>query len=468
MKYWILSMVLLMGAASSSGVVILMDYSDGGSDGFHDVAVRDGGFENVVDSALHDARTYAEMPDWDNLTGLDTKTLGRTNLALSTYGPRNAVISEGRTPGQNMGHTIQSGDIFQGSMMWRDSGSWDADDQIKVILFYTSDNTLTGAATDLMTWNSGPRTGVETWEKKTFPSTGFVDALAVGKTLMVRFEVEAEDLHFARMDDLYLEVTSNGEPQPSELLLTNLMRSAGTVTVEWNQLTDRYILVASGVLDGMRTNGLTVASGTVPAQSASFSYEAETGFFQLIRNIAALENIISPVLVSAVKEQSTVLAPSNKVYDAEVESIVSLQLSESAFSIGELTYFPHLKSLDLKGVGLTGLGSLSSLSSIQWLNLSSNAFASASLPALPAQVEALQLEANQLTDLSMMEPLVHLRWLDLEDNQLTDLSSLVTNAANGGLGDGDEVWVRGNPLGATALTQISILQSTYNVKVVYE
>jgi hypothetical protein len=258
-------------------------------------------------------------------------------------------------------------------------------------------------------------------------------------------------------------------PPPGEsLLLTHLALSTGTVTAEWNQLADRYIVVASPVPDSMSHNGLTVASGTTPTNAATFSYDGSIGFFRVAADIAAVSNITSAGLVAAVKEQAYADAPTNRVYDMETEAILGLGLPGQSVAADELSSFGNLKALSLAGSGLTSLGSLTSLSNLVWLNLSSNQFASATLPGLPPGVEALDLENNQLSSLAMIEPLVHLRWLDLEGNKVTDLSSLVTNAANGGLGEGDQLWVRGNPLSAAATNQIQILQSTYKVKVIYQ
>ncbi|VGO18170.1 leucine-rich repeat domain-containing protein [Pontiella sulfatireligans] len=84
-----------------------------------------------------------------------------------------------------------------------------------------------------------------------------------------------------------------------------------------------------------------------------------------------------------------------------------------------------------------------------------------------SNLQALNLDNNQVSNLSGIESLTHLRWLDLENNQITDLSAVVANAAAGGLGEGDQLWVRGNPLSAAATNQIQTLENTYNVKVFY-
>ena len=64
---------------------------------------------------------------------------------------------------------------------------------------------------------------------------------------------------------------------------------------------------------------------------------------------------------------------------------------------------------------------------------------------------------NSITDISAVSHLTNLKLLDLTNNSITDISPLVSN---NGLGQGDEVHVRGNPLNAVSLnTHIPELQS---------
>ena len=74
---------------------------------------------------------------------------------------------------------------------------------------------------------------------------------------------------------------------------------------------------------------------------------------------------------------------------------------------------------------------------------------------------------NKLTALNL-SGCTNLTWLDLMANQLTDLSALVTNAAQGGLGVGDTVYLYSNPLSQFARTnQLFKLTNTYHVTVYY-
>ena len=69
----------------------------------------------------------------------------------------------------------------------------------------------------------------------------------------------------------------------------------------------------------------------------------------------------------------------------------------------------------------------------------------------------LNLRGNSVSDISAVAGLTNLTWLSLGRNNISDISSLV---ANTGLGEGDEVYVKGNPLSYQFIhTHIPTLQS---------
>ncbi|MCK4565553.1 MAG: leucine-rich repeat domain-containing protein, partial [Verrucomicrobia bacterium] len=252
------------------------------------------------------------------------------------------------------------------------------------------------------------------------------------------------------------------------LAITNLVIGSGTVEVEWNRASGHYIVVSGDDLLSFPAAGAVEASETVSSNSAAtFPYAADRGFFQIMLDIATVGTITSPELHAELKVQSPVIAPTNEVYDVDFEGVVGLTLPGQDVTVAELAEFGNLDKLSLAGSALTTLGDLSSLNGITWLNLSSNQLASTSGLGVLTSLETLDLQNNLIADLSGIESLIHLRWLDLENNQITDLSAVLSNAANGGLGERDELWVRGNPLSTTATNQIQTLETTYKVKVFY-
>lgn len=271
------------------------------------------------------------------------------------------------------------------------------------------------------------------------------------------------------LDNIEVKTGSGIEPPgpPPELAITNLLLSSGNATIEWNQSPDRFIVVAAEEVGGMMVEGETVVSSTTATNEASFAYNGDSGFFRVQSGIAAVDGITSTSLWNEVKAQSTANAPMNRIYDVELDGVVGMTLPGSSFPMSELTNFALLDKLSLAGSGLTALGDLSPVTNLTWLNLSGNQLGDLSPLGVLTELEALNLGSNRISNLSGIEGLSHLRWLDLENNQIADLALAVTNAANGGLGNGDELWVRDNPLSAAATNQIQTLESIYNVKVYF-
>ena len=213
----ILVFSLLATVYASQASVILMDYDDGTAGGGHDAAVRDGDFENTTAST--DNALFSEMPNWTDLlnSGLNATQVDNPS---GVGGNRNGVITSNRKFAQSLGYTIAAGDQFQASFMWLDAAKWDNGDHIKMVLFYTDDNTLTGSATDLITFETANRTGIGTWEDAIFGATGFADAGAVDKTLMLRFETNGSvaSNEFARFDNISLEAI----PEPAVITFIGL------------------------------------------------------------------------------------------------------------------------------------------------------------------------------------------------------------------------------------------------------
>jgi len=142
-----------------------------------------------------------------------------------------------------------------------------------------------------------------------------------------------------------------------------------------------------------------------------------------------------------------------------------------------------LTRLTLDGNLINDVQALRFLTELTYLNLNANALSSVSgLDELP-KLEELSADNNQFTSLNRFSGLVHLKHLnlannqivisaqydgevlanltqlhnlDLRNNQIANLSALVGSE----LGDGDEVYLQGNPLSHTALTvQIPALEA---------
>jgi hypothetical protein len=109
---------------------------------------------------------------------------------------------------------------------------------------------------------------------------------------------------------------------------------------------------------------------------------------------------------------------------------------------------------------------LAAMRSLLWLNLSWNQIPSIAGLTNMTKVTELRLGHNQITSLAPLANLPNLHSVNLSANLITDLTPLVMNAAAGGLGPGDEVWLGANPLSSYAQTvQIPMLRNTYGVTV---
>ena len=103
------------------------------------------------------------------------------------------------------------------------------------------------------------------------------------------------------------------------------------------------------------------------------------------------------------------------------------------------------------------LSPLAGLTNLESLFLDSNGIANLSALAGLTQLTRLALNNNSISDLSPLAGLTNLRWMRLASNKISDIAPLV---ANTGLGEGDTVDVRGNPLSYAAIhTHIPALQS---------
>ena len=116
-----------------------------------------------------------------------------------------------------------------------------------------------------------------------------------------------------------------------------------------------------------------------------------------------------------------------------------------------------LTRLEASNANISSLIGLEFATNLTTLDLTGNSFSDISPVAGLTNLTGLYLPSNHITDLSPLSSLTNLKTLRLNDNSISNLSSLV---ANTGLGDGDEVNVKGNPLSYLSIhTHIPTLKS---------
>ncbi len=119
--------------------------------------------------------------------------------------------------------------------------------------------------------------------------------------------------------------------------------------------------------------------------------------------------------------------------------------------------FPRLSELDLENNKISDISPLDKLPALEKLELDRNLISDlavfATLGAFP-DLSNLDLGKNNIIDLTPLAGLTGLEELDLENNLITNIDPLV---ANTGLGSGDTIDLRNNPLPCTELPNIQNL-----------
>ena len=124
--------------------------------------------------------------------------------------------------------------------------------------------------------------------------------------------------------------------------------------------------------------------------------------------------------------------------------------------LSPLAGLTNLIELYLGANPASDLSPLAGLTNLESLFLDDHGISDLSPLAGLTKLTRLALNNNSISDLSPLAGLTSLRWMRLAGNNISGLSSLVTNM---GLGSGDEVDVRGNPLSHTSIkTHIPTLQ----------
>ena len=143
---------------------------------------------------------------------------------------------------------------------------------------------------------------------------------------------------------------------------------------------------------------------------------------------------------------------------AGLTKLTRLYLDQNLISdISSLAGLTNLTWLDLSWNSISDTSVLAGLINLTWLYLSGNSISDISSLAGLINLTKLDLTANSISDISAVVGLTKLTRLYLDRNSISDLSVLVPNA---GLGSGDTVNVKGNPLSAVSIdTHIPALQS---------
>ena len=128
-------------------------------------------------------------------------------------------------------------------------------------------------------------------------------------------------------------------------------------------------------------------------------------------------------------------------------SILDLKTNDVS-DIAPLSGLTALRSLNLRRNDVRNLSPLAGLTALEVLDLGSNDVDDISALSGLIALEVLSIRNNSVVDLSPLALLQSLRTLYLEANAIADISPL---AGNAGLGDGDFVYLTGNPLSGDSI-----------------
>jgi hypothetical protein len=118
--------------------------------------------------------------------------------------------------------------------------------------------------------------------------------------------------------------------------------------------------------------------------------------------------------------------------------------------ISPLRNLTNMRQLFLADSEITDITPLSNLTKLHYLFLSGNSIEDISSLDGLIQLERLHLDGNKVTDISPLEHLTNVHLFDLPRNKIEDIYPLVKNS---GLGHGNFVNLRGNPLNDKSINE---------------
>ena len=175
------------------------------------------------------------------------------------------------------------------------------------------------------------------------------------------------------------------------------------------------------------------------------------------------DNFISDIsAVSDLTDLRTLSIRNNNISDISAVSgltnLTILQLNNNSVSdISAVSDLTDLRTLSIWNNNISDISAVSGLTNLAYLHLPNNSVSDISALGGLTQLTSLYLNNNFISDISALVGLIQLTWLGLADNSISDISALVTNT---GLGNGDTINLRGNPLSSLSSgTHIPTLQS---------
>ncbi len=171
-----------------------------------------------------------------------------------------------------------------------------------------------------------------------------------------------------------------------------------------------------------------------------------------ISDISVLSNLTNLTWLHLGENSISSISPLSNLTNLTVLYLWVNRISD----ISVLSNLTNLTWLALAINSISDISALSNLTNLTVLYLYNNRISDISVLSNLTNLERLSLWDNSISSISSLSNLTNLTWLYLSDNSVSDISPLV---ANTGLGAGDTVDLKSNPLSSTSInTHIPALQ----------
>ena len=171
-----------------------------------------------------------------------------------------------------------------------------------------------------------------------------------------------------------------------------------------------------------------------------------------ISDISALSNLTNMTHLSLYRNHISDISSLSNLTNLTTMGLDGNNISD----ISPLSNLTNLKRMGLDGNNISDISALSNLVNLESLSLWHNSISDVTALSKLTNMKHLYLGRNSISDISVLSNLTNMNWLYLWHNSISDISPLVANA---GLGDGDIVNLKDNPLSSTSRnTHIPILQ----------
>ena len=297
-----------------------------------------------------------------------------------------------------------------------------------------------------------------------------------GAVLANPFVIEVRDESLSTLEGISVTFTvtaGDGTLSVTRTMTNENGRAESTFTLGENPGTNTVSVSAAGIEDPVPFNVVTEAPINISDPYLRAEVLTALGkpkndpitpseMITLIRLEAQNANISDLTGLEFAINLKHLYLPQNSVSDvsavAGLTNLTELVLWDNSITdISAVAGLSNLTGLHIGGNSIVDITPVLGLTNLTGLHLPGNPIADISPVTGLTKLTWLYLGGTNITDLSFLSGLTNLKTLRLEYNNISDLSPLV---ANTGLGAGDEIYVRANPLSHQSIhTHIPALQN---------